>query len=478
MTSGLRSETPGGDIFTSAPTSPVDTPSLDISQLHEDHARELEVIINGHKQTIDQLSRDHSTAMDQLKTALADTRSESQARIEVQREGHGRALADLGLTHEKAMAGLQSDHEQVVASLKRGHETTIGHLRRTHEDALQGLQKEQESLMEEMEKSLSASEEQRRQTKMRADQAAFELSRIRDEAAIERQNALKQFNDLKKAHGQLEKINLDLEAANAELNKRVADLDQRFLRKSTTLPPMSMPPQGPPPNTPLPPLPGQTTPVLNGMSSPMAMSKTTSSEGTWSNGTHNTRLSTESTSTAPTSVSVGEVASAVAQLPEPVGHMVQKIMTERDAALAEKEQIRKDLETDLAKAKAAVSQIQSLAFATCADQGLAGGQVAGRSRQSRVRHARLARSEKDKLETAGSSRGRQTGDEAIDRCVSRAHGRVERQAKHNVQSIPRDWQTEGFARRCQCPGRRFESAAGQSGRAEGEQKAQFEAQGE
>ena len=326
-------------------SSPFPSPRSDAAanKRREEHSKELQSLITSHEETVDSLRQEHSAAVEEVRQALAKARTDYQNNLVEYRATHSKAIADLGVNHESAMAGLQKDHEGLVAGLKKGHDNTIAHLRRTHEEGMASLQKDHDLLVEEMEKSLSSSEEQRRQLKMKADQTMFELSRVRDEAAMIRNGNSKQVGDLQRANEHFEKINVELESVNTDLNRRLSELDQKYPRKSS-MTVTSMPPQGPPPNTPLPPLPGQ-------VASPIA--KVPSSEGTWSSSTHRSTIS--SGSTAPTSISDMGAAMAQAHLPEPVGSMVQKVVAERDAALLEKEELRRQLEADLGKARAAVS---------------------------------------------------------------------------------------------------------------------------
>lgn len=75
-----------------------------------------------------------------------------------------------------------------------------------------------------VESRLLEDEEQQRQLKMKADQALFELSRVRDECALERQNGGKQISELTERNGRLERVKVELEKVNAELMKVNAEL--------------------------------------------------------------------------------------------------------------------------------------------------------------------------------------------------------------------------------------------------------------
>ncbi|WVR07124.1 hypothetical protein IAU60_004165 [Kwoniella sp. DSM 27419] len=185
-------------------------------------------------------------------------------------------LEDSPAEHARAIAALQAEHiiaiHQIQATLEKSeaahrigvenvmtqHNQAIADLQQSHASGLSALQAENDLVTEEMEKSLAASEEQRRQLKMKADQALFELSRIRDVHALQRNADEKEVAHLNEAVIQLQDVKAQLEgtiselqAANAELNKRVIELEHRSSRRTPNPPP----PQGPPPSTPLPPIP-------------------------------------------------------------------------------------------------------------------------------------------------------------------------------------------------------------------------------
>lgn len=87
---------------------------------------------------------------------------------------------------------------------------------------------EQDFVSREMiESRVLENEEQQRQLKMKADQALFELSRVRDECALERQNGGKQISELTERNGRLERVKVELEKVNAELVATCAELRKR-----------------------------------------------------------------------------------------------------------------------------------------------------------------------------------------------------------------------------------------------------------
>ncbi|OCF36777.1 hypothetical protein I316_01373 [Kwoniella heveanensis BCC8398] len=198
-----------------------------LDKLRTDRAAEIQALVDKHTEAVESLQHDHVVALEKLQTTIES--NETMHRLELET--------------------LRAERDQAVDGLQR-----------LHAEAVDAMQEENNLIAEEMEKSLAASEEQRRQLKMRADQVSFELSRIRDEHALQRSLDAKQITELNKARAQLEKVQSDLEAVNAELKatnteltKRVNELEQKWNRKvaATAVPP----PQGPPPTTPLPPIP-------------------------------------------------------------------------------------------------------------------------------------------------------------------------------------------------------------------------------
>ncbi|ODN94308.1 hypothetical protein L198_05164 [Cryptococcus wingfieldii CBS 7118] len=254
---------------TSPSPSPVPSPSRSIhslassaalDRLQEEHSEDLQSIITGHSQTIKVIQREHQDEIAKLQAIIEKNEAvieEWAAKVEgLKLEHHGAQTAQRldqeakEAAHQKKLDWLKADHAEILASLKDAHAR-----------ALEDLQSEQDLIAQEMESSLSSSEEQRRQLKMKADQALFELSRVRDEHSLQQNGDAKQISELTKANAQLEKVKTELEHANAELkgqcadlkhqtgDKRATELEQRFSRK------LVPPPQVPPPTTPLPPLP-------------------------------------------------------------------------------------------------------------------------------------------------------------------------------------------------------------------------------
>ncbi|ODN82146.1 hypothetical protein, variant [Cryptococcus amylolentus CBS 6039] len=270
---------------TSPLPSPVPSPSRSIhslassaalDRLQEEHSEDLQSLITGHSQTIKVIQQEHQDEIAKLQAIIEKNEAvieEWAAKVEgLKLEHHGAQTAQRldqeakEAAHQKQLDWLKADHAEILASLKDAHAR-----------ALQDLQSEQDLIAQEMESSLSSSEEQRRQLKMKADQALFELSRVRDEHSLQRNGDAKQISELTKANAQLEKVKTELEHATAELktqcadlkhqigelksqngdlkvqsgelSKRASELEQRFSRKFVP------PPQVPPPTTALPPLP-------------------------------------------------------------------------------------------------------------------------------------------------------------------------------------------------------------------------------
>nr|XP_019046236.1 hypothetical protein I302_04976 [Kwoniella bestiolae CBS 10118]OCF25166.1 hypothetical protein I302_04976 [Kwoniella bestiolae CBS 10118] len=213
--------------FPHVPSFSPKTPALDLvamERLKAEHAEDLRSLIQGHKDTITVLQTEHVVALDKLKNTIE---------------------------------GNENSHRAEIEALQSKHDTIISDLQSRHNETLEAVQSENNMIAEEMEKSLSESEEERRQLKMKADQALFELSRIRDEHALQRNIDAKSISELTKSRTALEKSKVDLENVisdlkntNIDLTKKLSELEVKMSRKSTM-----PPPQGPPPTTPLPPLP-------------------------------------------------------------------------------------------------------------------------------------------------------------------------------------------------------------------------------
>ncbi|ORX36741.1 hypothetical protein BD324DRAFT_651225 [Kockovaella imperatae] len=289
-----------------------DSPSREISRALEaargQHAEELEGLLQSHKETIDNLRRDHEAAIEDLRTALGNARQEHQEEVDGAREAHQMQIEDLIKKHADAVSQLAADQEAIVGELER---------------------------------SLSSGEEQRRQLKMKADQSLFELSRIRDEHAFQRNADLRQIAELQKVNTELERVRTELDSANSELQKRASDLESRYSTRKAGLPP----PQGPPPSAPLPPLPASALP------SPVFRSPG-SSDGDASTSTHRSSGSTALTS-------IQEIGAAMAQMPDNIGQVVQKVVAERDTAVSERESLRVQLRAENARLQEADKQLQS-----------------------------------------------------------------------------------------------------------------------
>lgn len=116
-------------------------------------------------------------------------------------------------------------HHDELESRKVMHSKVASSVQAAHTQALEEAEQDFVS-GEMMESCLSENEAARRQLKMKADQALFELSRIRDECSVERQNGGKQISELTERNGRLERVKVELEKVNAELRKRNDELEQ------------------------------------------------------------------------------------------------------------------------------------------------------------------------------------------------------------------------------------------------------------
>lgn len=316
-----HTQLPGSDL---SPVTPKSTsaftqssPSAQLNQLRDAHAEELQAIITGHSQTIETLQRD------------------CEERISVMEK----QIETMSATYEEQLFQLQTHHTIVLSTRQT-----------THDEAISKLRKDAESMTAELNSSLASQDETHRLLKMKADQAAFELSRIRDETQTQRNNDAKQIADLLVAKQNLEEAINELEVSKVDWMKRNGELEQRYSRK-ITIPP----PQGPPPNMPLPP-----TPSVIGLGA------------TNGNGNHNqsrnmarerssghSEYSTDRRSTSDAFNNVHDLSAAVQLLPPHVGQMVQSVIVEKERMATEAEALRKQLETKLAIAGAAVSFIFS-----------------------------------------------------------------------------------------------------------------------
>lgn len=281
--------------------------------------------------------------------------------IEILRQAHHEEVEQLIEAHSKTVARLQVDHDSSTADLR----STIDDLRkasevsitehadilqknleekdRAHAETLANLEREHEAMVTEMEASLAESEEQRRQLKMRADQAMFELSRIRDEGQLQHNHDLKQINDLKKVNGTLEKVKAELETSNNELSKKVSEMEIRHSRR-----PSPLPPQGPPPTSPLPPIPKSPS-VAN--ASPMSKFASGSSLYTASGSSQGHQ---QQAGQRLSNGSLTDIQAIIATLPEGPQQNVQKVVTERDSAVHQKDLFKQQLSAGLEKLKDAV----------------------------------------------------------------------------------------------------------------------------
>lgn len=219
--------------------------------------------------------------------------------------------------------------EKQIEAMTQQYTSELSNRQLSHDEAISKLRKDAEIVNAEMAASLASHDESRRQLKMKADQALFELSRIRDESQMQRNNDAKQIADLTQTKANLEEAINELEVSKVDWMKRNGELEQRYSRKMN-----GPPPQGPPPNMPLPPTPHP----------PMPRMRERGSGSDYSGGERSESLN-----------HVQDIGAAVPLLPAHIGHMVQQVMVERDRVAAEAESLRKQLEMKFATAQEAVS---------------------------------------------------------------------------------------------------------------------------
>jgi len=234
-----------------------------------------------------------------------------------------------------------------------GHDTAkwnahSAQTREEHAAALAAMEKDNEALVKEMESQLATSEDERRQLKMKADQAMFELSRIRDQGQLQQNVDAKQINELKRVNSSLGRTKAELETNNNELSKRLNELE---IRNSTSISRRAspLPPQGPPPNSPLPPIPKSPT-----VANPSATMARLASGSSLYNGS-TTTTSLQGHGPRISAGSVTDIQSIIATLPEGPQQNVQKVVSERDAAVQQKEMTRQLLVAGQDKLKDSVS---------------------------------------------------------------------------------------------------------------------------
>lgn len=211
-------------------------------------------------------------------------------------------------------------------------------------------------LIREMESSLASNEEERRSLKMKADQTMFELSRIRDQSQLQRNIDSKTINDLKRVNGALERTKAELETSTNELSKRIGEIESRHSITSTSITRRAspLPPQGPPPNSPLPPIPkspavanGPGPMIVNGMAPLARLASGTSLYG----GSASSHQAGQRSSAG----SLTDIQSIIATLPEGPQQNVQKVVSERDTAVQQKDLAKQLLAAGQDKLKDSVS---------------------------------------------------------------------------------------------------------------------------
>ena len=268
-----------------------------------------------------------SPAAEVTKTASDTVRGGHEDNLEALIQDHVHTIAILQQEHTAVMRDMQTtlatanvDHQDAQQSERRAHEDAIADLVRKHAEDIDCIHLDHTLIEKEMEDSLADGEEQRRQVKMKADQALFELSRIRDEHEIQRNLDLRQIGELNAAIIAVENRKEELKVANTDLRVRIEELDQKLFRSA-----VAMPPQGPPPNTPLPPLPSVVPAVSSGSLR---------------------RIPTDglkASASLKTKQSVTDISAAIPLLPEPVGQLIEQVTEERNYALSEMSSLKQKL---------------------------------------------------------------------------------------------------------------------------------------
>jgi hypothetical protein len=270
-----------------------------VKRIRQEHSAELQSLLKGHVQQLELLRSEHEFTVNELRASLDNAKQRHQADFE-----------DHTAAHSKAISDLEASHSQITGAMTRDHEL----------------------LVQEMENSLSASEEQRRQLKMKADQALFEISRVRDEHQIQRNTDSKRLADLEKAYTTLENIRSDLEAAKVDLTRRISEMEERYNNRTSL-----QPPQGPPPRVPLPPLPA---------------SASLRSEG------DSTRSSACYDRSMRRSLSgVAEPGVAITVSPERTGAMGQEVVEERKVEVIELDSLKQQIQAEKERVEEMVCRV-------------------------------------------------------------------------------------------------------------------------
>ncbi|RXK40167.1 hypothetical protein M231_02625 [Tremella mesenterica] len=318
--------------------------STSYQQMQAKHATELERLKAEHAKDLVEIEAQTTQAAEEVRAkllvehsgkheaTLVDLQKTHEGALAHLRQTHNATIDELRTAHEKSIADLEASHHRELADLRSSHETAMTDLQKEHEEKLAVLQAESDAMVADMEQMLNTSEDQRRQLKMKADQTMFELSRVRDEHQVQRNNDLRQITELSKLRGQYEKTISDLQVVNAELQKKV-DSEHRLSRKASALPP-----SGPPPSVPLPPLPF--SPASSSGSSPKApivFGSPVISTGRLSEGSHDSAEGVNGSAN---------------------GQAIQKVVEERDVILQEKENLTKRLEEEEKKLHLAESRLK------------------------------------------------------------------------------------------------------------------------
>jgi hypothetical protein len=302
-----------------------------IKQLKDDHEQEVELLLSTHAESLSRLQTEHEAALDSLRRDVDELRATvASAKADADPAKWTKMLEERDLVHAQALAASEKDSELLIR---------------------------------EMESSLASNEEERRSLKMKADQAMFELSRIRDQGQLQRNVDSKAITDLKRVNSALGRTKAELETSNNELSKRLGEMESRNSNSFTTASvrrSSPLPPQGPPPNSPLPPIPKSPAvasaptmgSVIGNANGPAPLARLASGTSLY-NGSTSSQQGHAGQRTS--SSSITDIQSIIATLPEGPQQNVQRVVNERDTALQQKDLAKHLLAAGQDKLKDSVS---------------------------------------------------------------------------------------------------------------------------
>ena len=319
-----------------APSSPPPS-AQSLNAVREEHAAEIQALITGHVQAMQELEAEHAVAIRSARSAVTQTSKQAS-----------------------------EEQKAILDRIAEEHAALVTQLKVTHAKALSDLQQEAEAVQSEINAALLDSEEHRRQLKLKVDQAVFELSRVKDEHVLARQASQQQIADLQRIKGDLETANSSLQDAKADvdakvgelqkdkdewlhhlaelqntisdLNRRNAELENTKANSRKTTP---LPPQGPPPNMPLPPtpqgVPGTPLSPTFRTSTPLTLNRSGSA------GSHASLrgLGIMPQGDANITISDADIDAAANLLPPHLAQIVKSLQKQRENAVFEGERMRR-----------------------------------------------------------------------------------------------------------------------------------------